>query len=66
MVKRNLDPTLTRFLADILLWVLRKFYFCNLYIQTGIETSFVAILGAMGPCSRFITQGSLSNFGMEC
>jgi small conductance mechanosensitive channel len=48
MTKRNLDPTLTKFLADILLWVLKVLLFVT-FISNRIETSsFVAILGAMG------------------
>ena len=51
MVKRELDPTLTKFLADILLWVLRVLLFVTFISKLGIETSsFVAILGAMGLC----------------
>lgn len=63
MVKRNLDPTLTRFLADILLWVLRIILFVSFISKLGIETSsFVAILGAMGLAVGLSLQGSLSNF----
>ena len=63
MVKRNLDPTLTRFLADILLWVLRVILFVTFISKLGIETSsFVAILGAMGLAVGLSLQGSLSNF----
>lgn len=63
MVKRNLDPTLTKFLADILLWVLRIVLFVSFISKLGIETSsFVAILGAMGLAVGLSLQGSLSNF----
>lgn len=63
MVKRDLDPTLTRFLADILLWVLRVLLFVSFISKLGIETSsFVAILGAMGLAVGLSLQGSLSNF----
>jgi small conductance mechanosensitive channel len=63
MVKRNLDPTLTKFLADILLWVLRVLLFVSFISKLGIETSsFVAILGAMGLAIGLSLQGSLSNF----
>lgn len=63
MVKRNLDPTLTKFLADILLWVLRVLLFVTFISKLGIETSsFVAILGAMGLAVGLSLQGSLSNF----
>ncbi|MCV9928514.1 mechanosensitive ion channel [Flavobacterium sp. LS1R49] len=63
MVKRNLDPTLTRFLSDILLWALRILLFVSFISKLGIETSsFVAILGAMGLAVGLSLQGSLSNF----
>jgi len=63
MVKRDLDPTLTRFLADILLWVLRIVLFVAVIDKLGIGTSsFVAILGAMGLAVGLSLQGSLSNF----
>lgn len=63
MVKRNLDPTLTKFLADILLWALRILLFVTFISKLGIETSsFVAILGAMGLAIGLSLQGSLSNF----
>jgi small conductance mechanosensitive channel len=63
MVKRELDPTLTKFLSDILLWVLRVLLFVTFISKLGIETSsFVAILGAMGLAVGLSLQGSLSNF----
>ncbi|MEZ0128298.1 mechanosensitive ion channel family protein [Flavobacterium sp. LBUM151] len=63
MIKRNLDPTLTKFLADILLWALRVLLFITFISKLGIETSsFVAILGAMGLAVGLSLQGSLSNF----
>ena len=63
MIKRNLDPTLTKFLTDILLWALRVLLFVTFISKLGIETSsFVAILGAMGLAVGLSLQGSLSNF----
>ncbi len=63
MLKRNLDPTLSKFLADILLWVLRGLLFITFISKLGIETSsFVAILGAAGLAVGLSLQGSLSNF----
>ncbi|TDO97768.1 mechanosensitive ion channel family protein [Flavobacterium sp. 245] len=63
MVKRNLDPTLTKFLADILLWALRILLFVTFISNLGIPTtSFVTILGAMGLAVGLSLQGSLSNF----
>lgn len=63
MVKRDLDPTLSKFLADILIWVLRVLLFVTFISKLGIETSsFVAILGAAGLAVGLSLQGSLSNF----
>ncbi|MFV8345059.1 mechanosensitive ion channel family protein [Flavobacterium sp. ZB4P13] len=63
MIKRNLDPTLTAFLADILLWVLRILLFVTFLEKLGVGiSSFVAILGAMGLAVGLSLQGSLSNF----
>ena len=63
MVKRELDPTLSTFLADSLLWTLRFLLFVTFISKLGIETSsFVAILGAIGLAVGLSLQGSLSNF----
>ena len=63
MVKRELDPTLSNFLSDILLWSLRILLFVTFISKLGIETSsFVAILGAAGLAVGLSLQGSLSNF----
>lgn len=63
MVKRELDPTLAKFLADSLLWALRVLLFITFISKLGIETSsFVAILGAAGLAVGLSLQGSLSNF----
>ena len=63
MFKRNLEPTLTKFLADILLWVLRVILFVTFIEKLGVgNSSFVAILGAMGLAVGLSLQGSLSNF----
>lgn len=63
MVKRELDPTLSKFLADSLLWALRVLLFISFISKLGIETSsFVAILGAAGLAIGLSLQGSLSNF----
>lgn len=62
MIKRELDPTLSNFLADSLLWALRFLLFIVFISKLGIETSsFVAILGAMGLAVGLSLQGSLSN-----
>jgi len=63
MVQRELDPTLSKFLADILNWILRVLLFVTFISKLGIETtSFVAILGAAGLAVGLSLQGSLSNF----
>ena len=63
MVKRELDPTLSKFLADVLLWAMRVLLFVTFISRLGIETSsFVAILGAAGLAIGLSLQGSLSNF----
>jgi small conductance mechanosensitive channel len=63
MLKRELDPTLSKFLADILLWALRGLLFITFISKLGVETSsFVAILGAAGLAVGLSLQGSLSNF----
>lgn len=63
MVQRELEPTLSKFLADILNWVLRVLLFVTFISKLGIETSsFVAILGAAGLAVGLSLQGSLSNF----
>jgi small conductance mechanosensitive channel len=61
MIKRDLDRTLSKFLADILLWVLRVLLFVT-FISKLETSSFVAILGAMGLAVGLSLQGSLSNF----
>jgi small conductance mechanosensitive channel len=63
MIKRDLDPTLSKFLADILIWILRVLLFVTFISKLGIETSsFIAILGAAGLAVGLSLQGSLSNF----
>ena len=63
MIKRELDVTLSTFLADSLLWALRFLLFVTFISKLGIETSsFVAILGAVGLAVGLSLQGSLSNF----
>jgi small conductance mechanosensitive channel len=63
MIKRDLDPTLSKFLADIMIWVFRVLLFVTFISKLGVETSsFVAILGAAGLAVGMSLQGSLSNF----
>jgi len=62
MYKREFDPTLSKFLADSLLWTLRVLLFITFISKLGIETtSFVTILGAAGLAVGLALQGSLSN-----
>jgi small conductance mechanosensitive channel len=63
MIKREFEPTLSKFLADILNWTLKVLLFVSFISKLGIETSsFVAILGAAGLAVGLSLQGSLSNF----
>lgn len=63
MLKRDLEPTLSKFLADLLIWTLKILLFVVFISKLGIETSsFVAILGAAGLAIGLSLQGSLSNF----
>jgi small conductance mechanosensitive channel len=63
MEQRDYDVTLSKFLADILLWTMRIILFVAVIGQLGIGTSsFVAILGAMGFAVGLSLQGSLANF----
>lgn len=63
MVQRNLDPTLSRFLSDIILWALRILLAVTVIEKLGVQSSsFVAIIGAMGLAVGLSLQGSLSNF----
>ncbi len=59
----EIDITLSKFLIDILVWILRFLLFITFISRLGIETaSFVAIIGAAGLAIGLSLQGSLSNF----
>ncbi len=61
--KRDFEPTLSKFLTNILIWLLRVLLFVTFISKLGIETaSFVAIIGAAGLAIGLSLQGSLSNF----
>ncbi len=63
MLQRKFEPTLSKFLADLLIWTLKILLFVMFISKLGIETSsFVAILGAAGLAIGLSLQGSLSNF----
>jgi small conductance mechanosensitive channel len=61
--KGDFEPTLSKFLINILIWLLRVLLFVTFISKLGIETaSFVAIIGAVGLAIGLSLQGSLSNF----
>ncbi len=63
MTKRNLDPTLLKFVLDVFTWVFRVLLFVTVIEQLGVKTtSFMAALGAAGIAIGLALQGSLSNF----
>lgn len=63
MLKRDMEPTLSKFLADILIWTLKILLFVTVISRLGVEnSSFVAIIGAAGLAIGLSLQGSLSNF----
>lgn len=61
--KRDVDPTVSGFLINMITWLLKLSLFIAIISKLGIETSsFVAVLGAMGLAIGMSLQGSLSNF----
>jgi small conductance mechanosensitive channel len=61
--KRNVDPTISKFVISLVKITLITFVIISAVDQVGIETtSFVAIIGAAGLAVGFALQGSLSNF----
>lgn len=61
--KREMEPTLEKFLLDIIGWTLRILLFVIVISQLGVETtSLVAIVGAAGLAIGLALQGSLANF----
>ncbi len=60
--RRDVDPTLTGFLASALKSILYLFIIIAAVGQLGVETtSFIAVLGAAGLAVGLALQGSLSN-----
>jgi small conductance mechanosensitive channel len=60
--KREVDPTLVKFLVSLVKIGLITFVIISAAAQIGIQTaSFVAIIGAAGLAIGFALQGSLSN-----
>ena len=63
MNKRDVDPTITGFVANLTYIALLAFVIIAALGQLGIQTtSFIAILGAAGLAIGLALQGSLSNF----
>ncbi len=63
MNKRSVDPTLTKFIKNLVYIVLLVVTVLAALQQMGVETtSFVAIIGAAGLAIGLALQGSLSNF----
>jgi len=61
--KRNIDPTLSKFVISLVKITLITFVIISAISQIGVETtSFVALIGATGLAIGFALQGSLSNF----
>ena len=63
MEKRNVDPTLTKFITNLTYVALLTFVILAALGMLGIQTtSFIAVLGAAGLAIGLALQGSLSNF----
>lgn len=62
-LKKDIDPTFSSFILDVLIWGMRILLFVIIASKLGIQTSsFVAIIGAMSLAIGLSLQGSLSNF----
>lgn len=62
-INRNFEPTLKKFLLDVIGWTLKVLLFVIVISQLGVETtSLVALLGAAGLAVGLALQGSLANF----
>ena len=63
MVRREVEITLRKFLANLINWLLKALLFIVVIQKLGVQnSSFVAILGAAGLAVGLALQGSLSNF----
>lgn len=63
MTKNSYEPTLQKFLTNLLKWVLTVLLIVTVAGTLGVETaSFAAILAAAGLAIGLALQGSLSNF----
>ncbi len=60
---RSVEETLSRFLSNLIGWLLKLVVFISVFSILGVETtSFVALLGAAGLAVGLALQGSLANF----
>jgi small conductance mechanosensitive channel len=63
MIKRGVDETLQKFLANLMSWALKILLFVSVVAKLGIETtSFAAVIAAAGLAVGLALQGSLANF----
>ncbi|WP_396597370.1 mechanosensitive ion channel family protein [Dokdonia sp. R86516] len=61
--RKDYDPTLEKFIADLINWTLKIVLFVLVITQVGVKTtSLVAIIGAAGLAIGLALQGSLANF----
>lgn len=61
--KKDYEPTLEKFIADLVNWTLKIILFVLVITQVGVKTtSLVAIIGAAGLAIGLALQGSLANF----
>ncbi len=61
--KKDYEPTLEKFIADLINWTLKIILFVLVITQVGVKTtSLVAIIGAAGLAIGLALQGSLANF----
>ena len=61
--KKEYEPTLEKFIADLINWTLKIILFVLVITQLGVKTtSLVAIVGAAGLAIGLALQGSLANF----
>lgn len=61
--KKDFDPTLEKFIANLVNWALKILLFVIVINKLGIESaSLVAVVGAAGLAVGLALQGSLSNF----
>jgi len=57
------DPTLLKFVLDVVTWILRAFIFVSIIGALGVDTAtFAAAIAAAGLAIGLSLQGSLSNF----